>query len=477
MNFNKNIQLNIENDSINRLLKDFCLEFTGIKLYLVGGYLRDIILNIPTIDRDYTVCGIKGVLFASKLSEKLKTKCIILDNKHDVARVILPDKQNYLDIAGCQGIDIHEDLSRRDFTVNAMAYLLVPEGSNEVIDPHNGQRDIKNSIIRAISEKNIVDDPLRILRSYRFALHLSGTIDETTRMAINKNSSLLKNIAAERIQAELNKIFAADNSFIYVHEMAYNGILETLIPEMTLLRKVPSNVYHHLGLYEHTLEVYRQIEVLFSGMPEKTREHFKSNATSSIQRIVALKYAALLHDIAKPDTWLIDNEGKHTFLGHADQGAEKAELIARRLKLPNIIIKIIKQLTKYHLYPSQLAPYFQKPSKKAKSRFFKKLGNDVPEVILLAKADRIAAQGEKITEKIVKARLEMLDELLNDYYKSLEKAVELPKIIDGNDVMKILNIKPSEKVGKILNEIRELQTEGELKTSEEAINWIKTNYE
>lgn len=475
-NLNKHISENIYTDEINNTLLNFIAQNKEVKVYIVGGYLRDILLNRDTIDQDYCIVGESGIKFAEKFSEYINGHFVLLDEENDIARVVLEDKSKYLDFAGCVGKDIFEDLSRRDFTINAMAFYLNDKDENDIIDPYNGQQDVKAKLIRSISEQNSIDDPLRILRAYRIAGLIKGEIEKNTLLEIIKHKDLLKNVASERIQVELNKLLAENDSFKFIKKMADEGILETIFPEMKDLRKVPENIYHHLGLFEHTLEVYNQIELMIPELNERSIEHLNKYLCTSTTRIVALKYSALLHDIAKPKTWVIDDTGKHTFLGHADEGSEMAEEIAKNLKLPSIVVKAIKKLVKYHLYPSQLSHKFDTPSKKATHRFFRKLESEAPEAIILAIADRKSAVGPKITEEIITKRTKMLNDLLDKYYNYIDQESELPKLLNGNDIMNLLNIKPSKQVGIILDELRFNQLEGKIKSPEDARKWVSETY-
>lgn len=476
MNLSDKILFSILNDEINQKLLSFLSNCSGIELYIVGGYLRDAMLGVPTDDRDYVVLGTTGILFAEKISNFLDGHFIILDEENDTARVVLPDRKNYLDITGCVGKNIIEDLSRRDFTLNAMAFKLENNNLATIIDPYNGQQDLLNKIITAISEANIIEDPLRVLRAFRIASQLSGEIDYKTAYIMTKHYKLLDNVAMERIQTELSKLLSHKESFNYIKQLSDLGILTFLIPELTKLTPVPPNVYHHLGLYEHTLEVYRQIELLFSELSDKTIEHLCSYLSPSIQRITTLKYAALLHDIAKPQTWVIDEDGKHTFIGHADQGSLIAEEIAKRLKLPNVVIKAIKKLVKYHLYPSQISNNLEMPSQKATLRLFRKLETETPETIVLAIADRKSALGPLINAEFLTNQVNMLLQLLEAYYSHLEVVDTLPKLLDGFDIMRLLNLKPSRQVGEVLSALKNLQIEGEINTVEEATNWLTETY-
>lgn len=476
LNYNNKIRSFIDTDEITQRLLTFCTNNKEIKLYIVGGYLRDVLLDKKTDDRDYVICGESALTFAEKVASYLEGYYVVLDTENDIARVVLPNKKDYIDIAGCVGKTIHEDLSRRDFAINSMACKLEKDSKIEIIDPYNGIKDLTKRTLRVISERNIIDDPLRILRAFRIASQLNGEIEEHSYQFIIKNKDLLNKIAAERINMELNKLFIQKNSFDFLEKMAKTGILEIIFPELKDQHKVPTNVYHHLGLFEHTLEVYKQLELLYPYKNERIEPHLEENITPSTKRIVALKYAAILHDIAKPATWKIDENNKHSFIGHPEEGSLMAEDICKRLKLPTNVIKIIKKLVKYHLYPSQLSNNNELPTIKAANRFFRKLEHEAPEVILLAIADRKSAIGPLITEDILNNNIDTLNYLMNEYFKSQDKVDALPKIIDGNNVMQVLNIKPSPIIGKILKQIRELQIEEVLITKNDAIQWIKDNY-
>ncbi|MEW5820604.1 MAG: HD domain-containing protein [Cyanobacteriota bacterium] len=476
LNYNEKVKLAVFSDEINLRLIEFSKEFKGVDIYLVGGYLRDIVLDIPTEDRDYVITGMSGLLFAEKVAKFFNGHYVLLDKENGIARVVLPDKKDYIDIAPCIGKDIYEDLSRRDFTINAMAYKLNCNPDFQIIDPHNALELIKDKIIKAISEKNIKDDPLRILRAFRIAAQLSGNIDHSTIDFFKQNYKLIVNSAEERVNSELNKLFSLNNSFDYFKMLVDTGILEVIIPELHELHKVPGRGYHHLGLFEHTLEVYKQIELLIKNLSERTVNHLNEFLTHSTRRIVALKYAALLHDISKPGTWVITDDGKHTFIGHPVEGAVLSEQILKRLKLPNTLIKATCKLVRYHLYPSQLSGETNLPTAKAMRRLFRKGGNEVPELIILAIADRKSALGPLITIEDVNNQVEMLIGILDEYYNYLDIEDELPLLLNGRDIMHLLSIKPSPKVGIILNALREYQIECGITNRETAVEWLLKNY-
>ncbi|MGD9581621.1 MAG: CCA tRNA nucleotidyltransferase [Vampirovibrionia bacterium] len=473
LNYNDKVSQFVLKDAITQTLNSFCSSYKDIELYIVGGYLRDLLIDRETDDRDYVIIGESANIFAEKLAHYLDGYYVELDKDNDIARVVLPDKQDYIDIAACVGNSIEEDLSRRDFTINAMAFNIDNTSDKGIIDLYNGQSDLANRCLKVISYKNIIDDPLRILRGFRLASLLNAEIDNDTYNYIVENRALLNNVAFERINTEFNKLFNQNDSFKFVEKMAKSGVLEVVIPELSLQHNVPSNVYHHLGLYDHTLEVYNQLEKVIKIVSDTTLSHLQEYITPSTKRIVALKYAALLHDIAKPATWKIDENNKHSFIGHPEEGSVMAEEICQKLKLPSNVTKAVVKLVKYHLYPSQLSNTDEKPTVKAMNRFYRKIDDSVPELILLAIADRKAAVGPLITEEILNNNIETLEYILENYYIAREKQEAMPKLVNGKDVMSILGISPSVRVGEILDEIRELQIEEHLITKEDAILWLK----
>ncbi|MFA6989979.1 MAG: HD domain-containing protein, partial [Candidatus Gastranaerophilaceae bacterium] len=395
---------------------------TQSEIYLVGGYIRDFFLSQNSHDFDYVVKGESAVDFAKKFAEHVGGYFVLLDEEYDIARVVLSDKINHADFATCQGKDILEDLTRRDITINSMALKIggqcppeclhpLPIGDKVdnslygLIDPFGGLTDLKEKKIRLISEKNLLDDPLRTLRVYRFASQLGFEIEEKTVEYIEKHYNLLKNIAAERIHNELIKLFEGNFTSQNIKKLKNIGILYLIFPEMELQTKIPPNIHHHLWLIDHSIETIRQFEQIKSTLPSWVIEKLYSEQTSGLKIISLFKLACLLHDLGKPTTWEIDNEGRHRFIKHDEVGANIAEKMLKKLKFSKNQIKYISKLIKYHVYPSQLLRLDEIPSEKAINRMFRKLEEEAPDVIVLAMADRLSAQGIDITKKMTEYNL------------------------------------------------------------------------
>jgi len=466
-----NQMLNLNNE-INRKLLELCPE--GVEIYVVGGYIRDILLNRECYDRDYTIKGMSAVEFARRAADLIEGHFVLLDKVHDIARVVMPDKKNYLDFAGCVGGEINTDLANRDYTINAIA-CRVEDRNCEVIDPFNGRNDIENRVIKAISEENLVDDPLRLLRAFRLAAQFGFTIEINTLELIKKHHKLINNVAFERVNAELIKLFESENSADNLVLMKETELLFEIIPELIPQKQVPPNRHHHLYLIDHSIEVVRQVETQLKQFPNWAQKHITREFSTNIKAISLIKTAALLHDLGKPDTWTIEEDGRHRFIKHEEVGAEQAIELLKRLKFSKNASNYIRLLIKNHLYPSQLIREgIENISDKAIMRFFRRINDNVPELLLLALADRLSARGPEITEKTIGKNLSGTYELLEKYKQSQEEIKSLPKLLTGKDVMEILDVPRGPFVGKVLKSLKEEQLSGNINTREEAEEFIKT---
>lgn len=414
------------------------------EVYLVGGYLRNFFLkNEVSFDRDLVTTSPSKDL-AKTIADELFGTFIELDSENKIYRVVLEDKKNFFDITETK--DILLDSKRRDFTINSIFYDL---NKKEFFDPCSGIKDIKNKTIRTPDLNNLKDDPLRLLRLYRFYSQTGFKIENSLETFTKENFSLVLNCAKERINHEIIEIFKGEFLSQTLLKMFEDNALEKIFPFIKEIKRVPSNSHHHLDLVHHSIETARKIK---SDNP-------------------LLKIAAFYHDIAKPLTWTIEPEGRHRFIGHDIVGSEivKEELSA--LKFSNKQIAYISKMIKYHIYPATLINC--EDSKKAFARFIRKLGEDSADIIELSRADRLSALGPDVTKEMVERALNHLDNLL-DYYNKVKNEVKNPApLLSGKEIMDILNLKPSKLVGEIKDSLLEAQLSGEVKTPLEAINFIK----
>ena len=456
--------MDILNNEIINILRN-----TGKKIYLVGGTVRDALLNRPTYDRDLIVVDENAKNFAQNLAETLNATFIPLDEINNIYRLVLKDKINYLDITNPIEDDFRKDILRRDFTINAMAMDIQ---TGEIIDFVNGQDDLKNGIIRMISSENFDDDPLRILRAFRFQSALGFNIEKITLDAMQTRISTVTNPAVERINVEIIKLFGGKYSVQALRAMDEIGLLEIFFPPITDVKKIPPNSHHHLDLLNHSLETVNQIQALYETAAEEVRDHLDKIDFGGATRLAHLKLAGFLHDIGKFSCWTIEENGRHRFIKHDDVGAKIAEKMLKTNHYSKKQIEYIAKMIRLHIYPASV---LQAPNLNEKHymRYIRKMENDVIDNIILAKADRLSARGKDITEEILYNNLNGLEQMLQYYLSIKESLKPLPKLLDGNEIMTILNLKPSPQLGKILDELKEAQIAGDVNTKDEAITFIK----
>lgn len=440
------------------------------KAYLVGGYIRDFLLGIKTYDADYVLIGIDTIEFARNFAKKIKGHFVLLDTANEIARVVLPDKIHSVDFAKCVGNTIEKDLSRRDFSINAMAYDIK---NDKIIDIFDGQKDIENKLVRIFDEQNIFDDPLRILRAYRFASKYNFEIIPESKEILNKNYKLMRtqNIAKERIQTEFLKLLEGKNSAKILLDMRNNEFLYEIFEELATQETIPKNSHHHLDLIHHSIETVHQLENFIAQEPDWVQEYIGENFITGISRLAFLKLAALLHDIGKPQTWEIEpSTGRHRFIRHDEIGAKMALRMLKNLKYSNSQAKYIEKLIRHHIYPSHLLR--SDATEKAVTRMFRRLENETVDILLLAKADRLSARGCDISDEIVNQNINGLELLLEKYKLAQETLKPLEKILSGNEIMELLNIGEGKELGKIVKELHEAQLSGDIISKEDAIAFV-----
>ena len=458
----------IEKIKSDKILSKIIEKFDN-EIYLVGGTVRDYYMGLESTDRDIIVMDGDAREFALKLKDLFDAAFVPLDEENKIYRLVLPDKINYIDVTNPAGDSIEKDLMRRDLTINAIAVNI---RTGNVIDISGGVTDIKNKCINYINELNFVDDPLRLLRVYRFQALYGFQLAPETINAVCKYSDLIHKSAVERINYELLKLFSGEYAHIALENMNKTWILEEIFPFVKELKQVPPNAHHHLDLFHHSIETVRQIQCLYDNASDEVKEHLSRIDFGGFSRLAHLKLAGFMHDIGKFPTWTIE-EGKHRFIKHDDVGAKMSVKILKDLHFSNKQIDYISSMIKYHIYPSHVMTSPQ-ITEKIMMRYVRKMDKNSIDAIILAQADRLSARGPEITDEIVERNITSLNMLLRFYLEVHETLKPLPKLLDGNDVMKILNIKPSKKLGDIMNALHEAQISGDVTTKEHAVEFIKT---
>lgn len=438
------------------------------EVYLVGGTVRDFCLGKESLDRDIIVINREAKDFALVLKKFFNATFVPLDEVNKIYRLVLPDKINYIDITNPIGGKIETDLKRRDLTINAVAVNLK---NCEVVDLFDGLNDISNKILRHIDEKNFSDDPLRLLRVFRFQALLGFEISTETYNIMQNYVSLIRKPAIERINYEILKLFSGKYSDIALENMDKLKLLEEILPFVKELKQVPPNSHHHLDLFHHSVETVKQIQKLYDYASLEEKEHLDKVDFGGMSRLAHLKLAGFMHDIGKFSTWTIEQD-RHRFIKHDAVGATIAGKMLKEMHFSNKQINYLTKMIKYHIYPSQVmcAPEI---TDKILMRYIRKMEEDSIDGIFLAKADRLSARGIEITDKIVETNIKSLNYLLQFFHENKKILEPLPKLLSGNEIMEILQIKPSKRLGEIVKVLYEAQVLGEVVTKEDAVNFIK----
>lgn len=438
------------------------------EIYLVGGTVRDYYMGLESTDRDIIVMDEDAREFALKLADLFNATFVPLDEENKIYRIVLPDKVNYIDVTNPVGDSIEQDLMRRDLTINAIAVNI---RTGEVIDISGGVTDIKNKCINYVNEHNFIDDPLRLLRVYRFQALFGFQLAPETINAVCKYSDLIHKPAVERINYEILKLFSGEYAHVALENMNKTWLLEEVFPFVNELKQVPPNAHHHLDLFHHSIETVKQVQIMYNEASDDVKEHLSSIDFGGFSRLAHLKLAAFMHDIGKFSTWTIE-EGKHRFIKHDDVGAKMSVKILKDLHFSNKQIDYISSMVKYHIYPSHVMNSPQ-ITEKIMMRYVRKMDKNSIDAVILAQADRLSARGPEITDEIVERNITSLNMLLRFYLETRDTLKPLPKLLDGNEVMKILNIKPSKHLGEIMEALHEAQISGDVLTKDHAVEFIK----
>ncbi len=420
--------------------------------YLIGGFVRDKLLGRSSKDADIVCIG-DGIALADAVAQTFSPPLHVSFFKtFGTAQIKLPNgfevefvgarKESYTELSRKPEVEsgtFEDDQNRRDFTINAMAISLSPKDFGTLVDPFNGTADLESKTIRTPLDPDITfsDDPLRMMRGIRFATQLGFTIEEETLAAIARNKERLNIISKERITDELNKIIAAKVPSIGFDLLYKTGLLEIFFPQMVLLAGVEIiEGKGHKDNFYHTLQVLDNVA-------------YRSNN-------LWLRWAAILHDIAKPATKKFEPGHGWTFHGHDALGKKMAGTIFKQLKLPlGEQLKYVGKLVALHLRPISLTK--EEITDSAMRRLLFDAGEDIEDLMMLCESDITSKNKQKVRRflenfELVKKRLKIVEE--NDKIRNWQPP------IDGAEVMKIFNLPPSREVGIIKTAIREAILDG-----------------
>lgn len=423
------------------------------RLYAVGGTIRDLILGRPPADFDFAVSG-SGITFGRTIARRLKAAFVQLSAEEDEARVV---KNGIIfDFIGLGKNKLEHDLLRRDFTINALGFDIQ---TGCLQDPAAGIDDLRRHVLRPVSAQSLGADPLRILRGFRFALELDFELhpDFFRDLPVPQ----LRTVAAERIGYEMIRIAAAENSFPQIRRMAELEIFSAIFPEA-------HRIIDDQFLWSHSLETYRSLEYLLRLEPFLRLFPEAARYVAESRRRAILKLAALFHDIAKPDTFLVQN-GEIHFYGHDSKGARIAEILGRkRLKLSRPETALLKKLVQEHMRPHLLSTS-QELTERALRRFMRDLSDDYLGCMMIAWADGHATGGKtRHLEETMKKMVEI--------QRADEAKPKIQRLINGHDLI-ALGLVPGPIFKTILQELLDLQLEGKITTKQDGLQQAREIYE
>jgi len=432
----------------------------GRDAWLVGGAVRDRLLGRATEDVDVALEGDPRAA-ARAIARATGGASFRLSGAFGAWRVVGPGHAWHVDLVTLREDEIGADLSARDFTINAMAE---PIAGGELLDPHGGRADLEARRLRMVSAAALAEDPLRTLRAARLATELSLAIEPATRDAVAASAAGIARVAPERVFGELKRVLTAERARDGLELMDALGLTPVVLPELTALRGVEQSEFHHADVHDHSLEVLDAVARL-----ERDPEWapiLAAPLADELTRGGGMRFAALLHDAAKPATRGVRPDGRVTFIGHDSAGADLARAVMRRLRASQRLTDYVAALTLHHLRLGFLV--HERPlDRRSVWRYLRATAPYSAEITIFTVADRLATRGRN-ADAAIAAHVELAREMIA---RALEDRAAGPRapLIRGDELARELGIPPGRRLGKLLTQLEEDRYAGEITTREDAL--------
>jgi len=472
-----------------------CLE-EDAELYLVGGGVRDAIMGRRLKDLDFVMPDDPTHL-AKCVADRLKAGFFILDDDRHTARVVYqPSDEDFfpLDFVQYTGANLTEDLTNRDFTINAMAIPIRKRA--KIIDPLSGQPDIQAECLRACQRESMLDDPVRILRGVRLGMELDFAYTSELELLMQQAAPQLPETSYERQRDEFFKILESPKPAKGMRHLHQFQVFKTLIPPLVAQEAIPASPPHVLPLFEHTLRVVEVYDHILNSLTqgktgdapldwwlarivselqpfsEELNLYFSEEITPgrTVRGLALL--GALLHDIGKPVTMTVGEDGFLHYKVHDAVGADLAWDAAKRLKLSNAESEFIRTLVRYHMRLLPLMNQDSPPTRQAIFRFYNHTDRVGVAIVILSLADTIATYGKNLSKEKWRDAISVSKAMLFAWWRQRNTIVSPDPLLDGNDLQRLFHLNPGEQIGQLLAALLEAQACGEVTTQKEAIAFI-----
>jgi putative nucleotidyltransferase with HDIG domain len=446
------------------------------QLVLVGGAVRDALLGRPSLDLDLAVPS-GALALAERLAARLGATAVVLDAERGAARVAGRGLQ--VDVSDFRAPSLEGDLAARDFSVNALAVplrSLLASGRARVVDPTGGLADLRAGRLRPAGPGVLAEDPLRALRAVRLEATLGLRLTAQAAHAVRRVAPALAGVAAERVLDELGALLRLPATGRALRRADALGLLAVILPEVGPMRLATQPPPHRFDVLEHSLRAVEACDRLLPRLRalepfgDELAEHLAERLGGGFDRAATLKLGALLHDVAKPQTRRVVR-GRVRFFEHDLVGAARARVIGGRLRLPERVTALLERLVRHHLRPMHLAQAGE-VTPRARYRFYRDLGADTRDLLLLALVDAAAVTG--VSPLVVWRRAALIRDLLSGWPQA-DVAAAAPPLLRGEDVMRRYGLAPGPAVGDLLARAREAQDLGLVHTREEALAYLDSS--